>query len=33
MGPVSTIIWPRCLSSKPCLPLPESTWAATKATS
>lgn len=33
MGPVTTIIWPRCLSSKPWGPFPERTWAATWATS
>ena len=33
IGPVTTIIWPRWRSSKPCLPLPARTWAATWATS
>ena len=32
-SPVRTMSWPRCLSSNPCLPLPERTCATTRATS
>lgn len=31
--PVNVINWPRCLSSNPCLPFPDRTWAASNATS